>query len=217
MNKIVSIHIPKAAGTSFRKILENLFGSSNIAPPRIIPSGSSKDEGEAFLKGPWRVCHNHWAIDAVKEWGEVDIISILREPVERYLSYYNFWKSMPPASITGKYFQRFKKENPSFVDFLKYDFMANESFEYVRPELKHKFKFIGTVEYLKESVDTLSEMYGCPKISESVRDKRYNVAPRALERNNFSEEELLEIKSILHDEIVFYEEILSLKGKKGDY
>jgi hypothetical protein len=44
MRKIISIHVPKAAGSSFRLILNNMFGSSNVAP-----TGTSK---EGFLNGP---------------------------------------------------------------------------------------------------------------------------------------------------------------------
>ena len=44
VRKIVSIHVPKAAGSSFRNIINSMFGQSKVAPTNI--------SGKEFMDGP---------------------------------------------------------------------------------------------------------------------------------------------------------------------
>ena len=44
VRKIVSIHVPKAAGSSFRNIINTMFGPGKVAPLDI--------SGKEFMEGP---------------------------------------------------------------------------------------------------------------------------------------------------------------------
>jgi len=84
-----------------------------------------------------------------------------------------------PKSHGNPNFKKFIEEDKGFVDFLKYDFMHQEGFEYVRPELKDRFKFIGTVKHFQKSVDKLASIYGLP--TTPVDAGRANATPRQLD------------------------------------
>lgn len=165
--------------------------------------------------------HGHFRLNDVLRWseGKADIISILRDPIQRYLSYYNFWKYKMGLEHMNKNFQRFRKDDAPFVDFIKYDFMNQEGFEYVHPDLKHKFKFIGTVKFFQASINTLASMYGKQSVP---MGSKANVTSRQFNWDQLTPQEKEEVHAVVKEERDFYKEIEAMEGgwvqpeKEGD-
>jgi hypothetical protein len=106
-------------------------------------------------------------------------------------------------------FLRFRKDDAPFLDFLNYDFMTKEGFEYVRPELTNRFKFIGTVEHFKKSIDTLASIYGLPA---APVGSKANSTQRRFDWDNLTSDEKDRVCFILKDEVAFYNKIKELEG-----
>ncbi len=86
-NKIVFIHIPKTAGTSLRRAIESSFSSDRIAPyENLYDLNRAKHHDYDLFRGHFGFKDTRFVP------GEKQYISVLRDPVDRVISLYNFWK-----------------------------------------------------------------------------------------------------------------------------
>lgn len=85
------LHIPKTAGTSLQLPLELKFVHTTIYAPYWIPSRAALKPGSL---AEYRLLRGHFYYDqAIKLLGKVPIVAtMLRDPVERVLSFYSFTK-----------------------------------------------------------------------------------------------------------------------------
>lgn len=91
--KIVFLHIPKTAGTSVHEMLKQHFDEKQICPERFRGLAKySIDELKKFdlFSGHFIMPH----VDKIP--GEKFVFTILREPAERILSLYYFWRRHEP-------------------------------------------------------------------------------------------------------------------------
>lgn len=96
--KLVSIHIPKTAGTAFRKVFMENIGERNYAKLDIYSSGNIRVNNELFtgskLSHQITAVHGHCSYTYLTKYFElspsVEYITWLRNPVERVLSNYYF-------------------------------------------------------------------------------------------------------------------------------
>ncbi len=94
--KLVSLHIPKTAGTSFRNILKEVYGEEHVV--RFDIKRHVSIENEPFkgrkLKPEIEVIHGHFPyyklIELIDLPEGVPVITWLRDPVERVISNYYY-------------------------------------------------------------------------------------------------------------------------------
>lgn len=117
--ELISIHVPKTAGVSFRRLLQRVYGERAVAfdygdrvldpaaPHRADPERWQREIRAPFLADlsrrdpPVRVVHGHFA--AGKYAGEFPgarRIVWLREPIARLVSHYCYWLELPPGANT---------------------------------------------------------------------------------------------------------------------
>jgi len=105
---IISVHVPKCAGESFGEALEDAFGPADMyydyddspfnptkpvnTDPNYFQSFDKNSYG--FLRGK-RVVHGHFHPNKYKALSPALRVTVLREPVERLISHYFFWKHHP--------------------------------------------------------------------------------------------------------------------------
>ncbi len=117
--RLVFLHIPKCAGTSLHRILAAQFKPKLICPHR----GDTLPSLDAESLRPYRFFSGHVSkagVDAVP--GPKRVVTVLREPRERVLSLYYFWRSHRPDYIEKHNLAgpRTARELP-LVEFLKSD------------------------------------------------------------------------------------------------
>ena len=167
--QLISVHIPKTAGTSFRMILEAEYGKHKVA--RLdIPLGGSKIEVNKRL---WRdapevpsysVLHGHFSPKLLKERLNIDhdipMITWLRDPVERVISNYYYLSQRLHEELDekGKGLNILKKMEKSLLEYAENEISRNRMNKFLDGARVEDFAFVGLVEHFKEDLDRLSNV-----------------------------------------------------------
>lgn len=100
---LLSVHVPKTAGTAFRAILEGLH------PGRV-----ALDEGHAegtYVDLDARCIHGHFrSAHYLRLTERPMLLAWLRDPVERIVSHYEFLRRTPPSALLRNPFGRAVRE-----------------------------------------------------------------------------------------------------------
>ncbi len=93
VNRIVHMHIPKTAGNSFKTAMEK-------CSPRKLRSFPHwhEEEYHSFSPQDYDLYSGHIGYDTAHKIGG-DIISIFRNPIDRFVSVYYFWRYLHEANI----------------------------------------------------------------------------------------------------------------------
>jgi len=154
---LVSVHIPKCAGTSFRHVLHSLYGdrawdnygavfTRGEARPGIVPAGT--------------VCvHGHFLADAFDDvCPERELITWLRHPVERVVS--NYFHFLRAPDMRDDCCRALHERKLSLLEFADLEWMRNESSRYLAGKPIDDFGFVGIVEHFSESLRHFSGRFG---------------------------------------------------------
>lgn len=90
---IVFIHIGKTAGTSLRVILEEAFGEGNCSAP-FVQNHMTEQEATGYRKFP-AICGHISKADQLKWFPERKVITVLRDPIDRCLSFLYYVRGLP--------------------------------------------------------------------------------------------------------------------------
>ena len=178
---LVSIHIPKCAGTSFRSVLKKWFKKklylhyfdekNNVMPPSYnLKSGILK---RRFKKG---VCiHGHFnkarGFGVLDYYPEIDqFITILRDPFEVALSNYFYGIRLDQARFRDGHPLRtknqfkdiadyFRRRSSYLLDFFPYELTLN-NYEKL---LDNYFVYVGVLEDIQTSINMLAQKLGLPE------------------------------------------------------
>lgn len=158
-NKIIHVHIPKTAGTSFLSIVRSLYDKERIKTIdwKDIHANFDKfliewDTGKEydFITGHFR----HY------DFSKLDlrnvpykVITFLRHPIERLISEYRYM-----CTEVHPWHEKFKKDHPNFESFVMSDMVIPNSLSKilvgefktvyeVLEKMKEKYLFIGLSEY----------------------------------------------------------------------
>lgn len=94
--KLVFLHLPRTGGTTLHHHLAAHFTPDEICPKRFSPL----DQYTPTQLEKWRFFSGHFNADEIRLIpGRLFIVAILRDPIERLLSNYYFWKRHRRAAI----------------------------------------------------------------------------------------------------------------------
>ena len=137
--EIVSLHIPKTGGISFRNCLQEIYGKSFTAHyPELKIQGT-----EPFEKLLEKKClHGHLILDRYREFFEgIPLVTWLRDPVSRSISLYNHILATPDPC--NDFHQQVVARKVSFVEFCDMPENQNQLFYWIGGRNPEDFKFIG--------------------------------------------------------------------------
>jgi hypothetical protein len=164
---ILSIHIPKCGGTSFRHVLRKIYGdglwlnygtifSRPQAHPSLLPAGTN-------------CIHGHFLGNAFDELvPQPELVTWLRHPVERVVSnYFHFLRS---PDLRDNCCRELFDKKLSLEQFAELDWMRNEATRYMAGKPAGAFKFIGIVERFDESLRSFGRTFAVPVPKESPQE-----------------------------------------------
>ena len=163
---IVSVHIPKCAGTSFRRVLQQIHGTGFWSNYGADFSRDAVPRGTTCI-------HGHFMADAYDRfWPDRKLITMVRHPVQRLVSnYHHFLRRhdpLNPASV------ELHEKKLSLRDFADLDLMKNEIVRYTCGLTPADFEFVGISERYEESLLLLRRTF---KITAPLNCARENVNP----------------------------------------
>jgi hypothetical protein len=174
---IVSIHVPKTGGETFRDVLEAMvgghlqrdYGDQPLAPSTIRQRWRLATARPQLEPGT-RAVHGHFI--ATKYWRrypDARYMAWFREPVERLASHYHYWQRRPDRS------------NPTCRRLLEED-LSLEAFAAL-PEMRDvQSRFLGAVPVARLVFVGLTERYD--ESMELFRRAFHPQLPAATERQN---------------------------------
>lgn len=209
--KLISVHTPKAGGTSIRLSLEKAFGAGfcseysddpanpaserNINPARFFSRCREFPENVQCL-------HGHFHPGQFNLRQDVFLFTMLRHPVDNIISIYTFWKNLESqGQPLHDYFLREK------LDIIEMACLPILRWLYSRTYFggfdMGRFNLIGQHENRKEALERLSAAMGV-YVDEDNHDNR---SPRSQEREILTSNPMIiqRLHAILSDDIRFYE------------
>jgi hypothetical protein len=163
---LISVHIPKCGGTSFRAVLAGIFGQglwlnygNMFCQPEVRPDRIPRDT---------RCVHGHFLADTFDELvPRPRLVTWLRHPVERVVSnYYHFLRTPDPRDACCR---DLYEKNLSLEAFAELDWMRNEATRYMAGKAVDEFAFVGIVERFAESLELFGATFGLPVPAEAPR------------------------------------------------
>lgn len=168
MPEIISIHIPKTAGRSFLSILRSVYGNEHV---RHYDRKNYNDKINAVkyflseLDNKDKIIHGHFNYSDVKSLHEKTnskIITWLRNPVERVISNYGFFKKRIFESTNDKELERRKDE--TLIEYAFLENSRNRMSKFMSGiDLKDYF-FVGITEHFNDDIQILSKQLSWSKI-----------------------------------------------------
>ena len=201
--RMISMHLPKAAGSSFRGFLQHLYGNSlrclydaEETSPRLL--------GKVRLARGTRCLHGHFQADAYDDRlrGAVKI-TWLRDPVERIVSSYYQYLRNPETAADFDFNKRIIMGGWSLMDFAREESMIRQTRWYFNAVPLEKFLFIGIAEEFGVSLALLCRLLGVEP-PESVGNINTNPQKRPESRYALTRAQREELNGLYAEEIELY-------------
>lgn len=215
--ELVSLHIPKTCGTSFRNTLKTVYGNKSVKRLDINSKCLKIDQKvyeKSSLLSNIRIIHGHFKFNSVFEKIELSettpVITWLRDPVERVISNYFYLKKIIQKKIRtsdddGNLGDRMLK---SLTEYARAEENRNRISKFLSGAKLEDFFFIGIVENYENDLATLSELLNWEKYSIFKDNQTSKETPVV------SEEDRKLIKSINENDVELYNTAIEIKALK---
>jgi hypothetical protein len=205
---VVSIHVPKTAGTLFREVLESLpfdayyfvYRNHPEAGLKLARRGRSSGSGPSWhgriktvlgSKNPFRfrlLVHGHIRARHFTRWvPQHKFIAWLRDPVERVVSHYTYWKrqQLPGDPL----WEEFRRHDWTLLEFAQQARYRNVQASYLQGLELEQIGFVGITEHFQRCLPALERVCGAvptmpagaPNANPDRKGDRYQLDKRTRE------------------------------------
>jgi hypothetical protein len=177
---IIFPHLPKCAGTS----LLHQFNTANLkmfvdydVPPhptnKFFQNGCERRNRECKLLdfGNFDLVYGHFPISRYSQ-SSYRYVVLLRDPLERAISHFNFWKNLPASNYLAIHrnpiITRIQNSEVSFLEFIQQQKLSDYYSRFLCGKKPSSFHLVGFLDDYQDFVSKLSHLLGID-ISPDVR------------------------------------------------
>jgi hypothetical protein len=215
--RLVSIHIPKTAGTSFRLSLQSIYGKRSVIRLDVRPNRdevwvNEKRYHRHHLPRRTHVIHGHFSPTGLAKYFDVSeaipVITWLRDPVERVISHYFYLAKMLVAQIKPHRdsLDLLKPLQRSLLEYAQLPLSCNQMSHFLEGAALDQFKFVGFVESYNHDLQRLSQVLGWPATPEFQANKTSHSPPMV------DDETIQKIRALNQADVDLYQRALELKA-----
>jgi hypothetical protein len=218
MIQIISIHIPKTAGTAFYHVLKKQYGTG-LSPSykrKHIKSLTSEIElSSKELSEKYAVLHGHFRYQEIIKLHEnqrVKLITWVRDPVERLISNYHFFKHrLQNPELNPVVFEKNKHRiNESLEEYAQLEENRNRMSWFLEGISIEEFFFIGIMEDFNNGLIHLSTLLNW---SQFELPPMINTSPKTTE--SIPIELRNKVASLNQKDVHLYQQILNSHKKRS--
>jgi hypothetical protein len=213
--ELVSLHIPKTAGTSFRNTLKTVYGDDAVRRVDITRKFLKVEEKAFFekrLSPRVKVIHGHFRYTDVFAKFElaksVPVITWLRNPVDRVISNYYYLKKiiLDRIIVNGTGGELENRMIRTLEEYATCDRSKNRISKFLRGSKLEDFFFIGIVENYKDDLARLAGLLNWDRYPVLEQNRSSETKPEV------SEETRKYIESINQKDMDIYKRALALNS-----
>jgi hypothetical protein len=216
--EVISIHIPKTAGTAFNNILCELYGKRNCLGDSNYSLKEIVDKNLLDLNT--KAIFGH--IPAKKYYyylpylPELKLITWLREPIQRLISWYCYCISMPPESFAGGFQTTVNRDKPSFMEFAGMPEARNAISRQLQGVNLSDFYFIGFQDSFEADILSLSKTLNWSKpIIKPANKNKYSKYEGFVAEILSDAGNVARLHNLNADDLNLYHEALKIRDKQN--
>lgn len=215
--QLVSIHIPKTAGTSFRNTLKEVYGEQKV---QRLDIGDKKFHLEQVpfqldkLPKEIEVVHGHMVYHLLEEKfnisNKIPVITWLRDPVDRVISNYKYLSKRLAEELDeeGKGLNILSKMQRTLMEYAHDERNRNRMSKFLSGIQPEELFFIGLTKHYSEDLKYLSQLLNWKKYEEH----RYNVTGRSTADATAEERKTIEKLNAL--DVDLYQKAIELRKQR---
>jgi len=217
MLELVSIHVPKTAGRSFLAVLNSVYDPGSVFhfnrqnyPDKSIPES---EQFKTELTEEIKVIHGHFRYSEIADLinsRDTKVIAWLRDPVDRVISNYSFFKKRISLALHDPELQR--RKNERLMEYAMLDDTRNLMSKFIEGIGVRNLFFAGITEYFDSELHQLGEMlnwkpFEIPRINDNAEFK--SQLPAA------TDEEKKIIADLNRGDIELYSRAMEIRNKRA--
>ena len=211
MIELLSVHIPKTAGTAFRNILEQAYGINNVIgdyPPDKIHQPDSK------IAAGVKVIHGHFLPNKYKGYhSQAKRIVWLRHPIFRLISEYFFAKTIQDHE--NAIHAQLLNNNLNILEFAQIPNMRNFLAKHIEGMKLQEFDFVGIQEFYQEDLQDLQKIMKWPEITPIIKNNNlYEQYQKSLQEILSNTTLINQIARLNLEDLQLYQNALNLRAKR---
>lgn len=221
---LISVHLPKTAGTSFKASLAMHFGDRyrDDYGDQVISQSQHERFGAAASAGQLIAQQGLDGIDCVHghflplKYQSLDItrsltfVTWMREPVARLLSHYDYWRESYDKETAAPHHRQVIEEGWTLERFCLSEKFRNIYTQYLWSFPLERFAFIGITEHYNEDMQEFSGRFLSPDIS----PQHLNATKCGGSRHDVDEAFLDEVRAFHAADVQLYQRALQLRRER---
>ena len=211
MIELISVHLPKTAGTAFRHVLTDVYGLNNVLgdyPPNQI------HQPEKSIDKSIKVIHGHFEPSKYRGYfPAAKRIVWLRHPLFRLISEYFFAKTIKDRN--NVIHAQLLDGNLSILEFARIRQMKNFLSQKIKGMQLAQFDFVGVQEFYIPDLIDLKKMMGWRNFQPIVKnDNRYPQYQKCLQEILNDASLVDALAKLNREDLELYREALQLRAKR---
>ncbi len=217
--EVISIHVPKTAGITFGKVLQQVYGADQVfSEDGKLPLASILEQ--RLIRLQTKVIHGQFPATRYKEcllYSSPKLITWVRHPITRLISWYCDCIGKPGEASQDEFQEYVNKTQPDLVEFAEMPETQNVISEYLRSIELTDFFFIGIQEFFQDDIKNLKELLGWSDLEIGWDNKNKYPGYHTYVNKVLADKNMVaKLADLNSEDIELYQTALNLRQKRKD-